>query len=103
MLSLLRTKSVARSIIRSLTTSSESLSIIEKAKQFGATSLVGPYPHRGGFDSCLQGMVIERMDEIAVASLPVIPLLGNSWGTLHGGAVATLIGLVDTFSSHLIA
>ncbi len=88
----------SRTIFRGLSTTTEPMSIIEKAKAHGAQSLVGPFVHRGGFDSCLDGMTIESMDGKAVATLPVVPKLGNSWQTLHGGAVSTLVDVMGTLA-----
>jgi hypothetical protein len=65
-------------------------------------ALVGrPFPSKGGFDACLEGhLVVNEVDggnaasgalPRTVATLVVTDTLANAYGTLHGGAVATLV------------
>ncbi|KAL0477911.1 acyl-coenzyme A thioesterase [Acrasis kona] len=84
---------------RCYSTNAGNLSIIEKANKEGAQSLIGSFTHKNGFDQCLDKMTIDSMDGgIAKATLPISDELGNSYGTLHGGAIATLIDVMGTLA-----
>jgi uncharacterized protein (TIGR00369 family) len=73
---------------------------MEVAKSDGAAALVGPFPTAGLFDACLSGLTITRMDKSgeAEAWLTVTPSVENSWGTLHGGAIATLVDVMGSLA-----
>jgi hypothetical protein len=59
--------------------SSKPMSFIEKAKLLGANAILGAMTHQGGFDSALQGMNIDRIDNgSCAASLVVTPNLANA-------------------------
>lgn len=73
-----------------------------QVQQEGMSALIGrQFPSKGGFDSCLVGALkVCEVDEgsasdgtppRAVASLVVTNSMANAYGTLHGGAVATLV------------
>jgi hypothetical protein len=75
-------------------------SFIAKAKQAeDVECLKGPFPHEDRFDSCLKNMTI---DEIAAGSglvrcsVTVGTELANSFGTMHGGAISTLVDVAGT-------
>lgn len=58
---------------------SKPMSFIEKAKLLGANAILGAMTHQGGFDSALQGMNIDRIDNgTCAASLLVTPNLANA-------------------------
>jgi hypothetical protein len=58
---------------------SKPMSFIEKAKLLGANAILGAMTHQGGFDSALQGMNIDRIDNgTCAASLVVTPNLANA-------------------------
>ena len=75
-------------------------SFIEIAKREGAASLVGPFPTAGAFDSCLDGLQITRMDSSGEVEgwMTVGRAVENSYGTLHGGAIATLVDVMGTLA-----
>lgn len=61
------------------TQASKPMSFIEKAKLLGANAILGAMTHQGGFDSALQGMNIDRIDNgSCAASLVVTPNLANA-------------------------
>ena len=61
------------------TQASKPMSFIEKAKLLGANAILGAMTHQGGFDSALQGMNIDRIDNgTCAASLLVTPNLANA-------------------------
>jgi hypothetical protein len=58
---------------------SKPMSFIEKAKLLGANAILGAMTHQGGFDSALQGMNIDRIDNgSCAASLVVTSNLANA-------------------------
>ena len=77
-------------------------SFIDTAKKLGINALIGKFVTTGtGFDRSFKDMVIERVDSeagVVEIVLPVGPELLNSYGTLHGGASATLVDLVGTLA-----
>ena len=85
---------------------SSELTFIEKAKRDGVASLVGnKFQHRGGFDGCLQELLFESITpdpdtKLAAVTccLPVTPETANTYGTLHGGAVSTIVDVVGTLA-----
>ena len=73
---------------------------VSKTKAMGMNALWGPFSAlSGGFDSCLKGMRVDAVESgRVVASLTVDKALQNSYGTLHGGAVSTIIDVVGTMA-----
>jgi hypothetical protein len=58
---------------------SKPMSFIEKAKLLGANAILGAMTHQGGFDSALQGMNIDRIDNgYCEASVVVTSNLANA-------------------------
>ena len=76
------------------------MGFIQKAKVFGANSLLGAFtslPDR--FDSSFSDLQIEDLGEGSVTCSLVVPKsLQNSYGTIHGGAIATLVDIVGTLA-----
>ena len=77
-----------------------SSSFIEKAKLSGAQSLLGAFTHRTGrFDHCMRGLQIKRIGDGEVeCEIAVDEHLQNAYGTLHGGAISTLVDVVGTLA-----
>jgi len=73
---------------------------VEIVKDQGLESLLGKtLPNRGGFDACLSRLVlVEIQEDLVKCVLPVTPQLSNTYGTLHGGAAATLVDVVGTLA-----
>ena len=63
-------------------------------------SLLGPLdPSPTRYDAAFSGLTVTAISPgIVHATLPVTESLGNSYGTLHGGATATLIDIVGTLA-----
>jgi uncharacterized protein (TIGR00369 family) len=81
--------------------SSKPSSFIELAKLNGAQSLLGPLPvHGGRFDSAFSNLQITKMDPSGdvETTMVVDQKVENSYGTLHGGAIATLVDIVGTLA-----
>ena len=78
----------------------ESTSFIEKAKLSGAQSLLGAFTHLSGrFDHSMRGLQIKRIGDGEVeCEIAVDEHLTNAYGTLHGGAVSTLVDIVGTLA-----
>lgn len=54
---------------------------------------------RTGFDAALQGLhLVDARDGLAVLTLPVGEATVNMVGTLHGGAIATLVDVAGTLA-----
>jgi acyl-coenzyme A thioesterase 13 len=90
-------KLASRSQIRS----TSSLPFIAKAQAQGSTSLLGRFTSSGRYDSCFDGMHVTRIDTVngeAVVELTVDQRHENSYGTLHGGAITTLVDIVGTMA-----
>ena len=76
-------------------------SFIQKARNHGAESLLGPLPTYGRFDTCLDGLEIVSIDSstgIAVARMTIQEKHANAFETLHGGAVCTLVDVLGTLA-----
>ena len=80
-------------------------SFIARAKEAAdASVLLGPFRSAGRFDSCLEdaGMLIESVGNheqpVVTCSLTVNEGLANAFGTMHGGAVSTLVDVVGTLA-----
>jgi acyl-coenzyme A thioesterase PaaI-like protein len=86
----------ARHAIRHFSASPSSF--IDHARTHGVQSLLGPFRFNPGhFDECLKDLHILKLSADGVeCTLKVATRLGNSYGTLHGGAVASLIDVVGT-------
>jgi len=82
--------------------STSAASFIERARHEGGAALVGAFTCRDDrFDAAFRDMVVDAMDPRAGearCSFVVTPALANSWGTLHGGAVATLVDILGTLA-----
>jgi acyl-coenzyme A thioesterase 13 len=65
-----------------------------------SAALLGRFESVGRFDSCFTGMMVTRMDSVgeAEAELIVDSRHENSYGTLHGGAITTLVDIVGTMA-----
>eukprot|EP00939_MAST-03C_sp_MAST-3C-sp1_P000658 g658.t1 len=77
-----------------------STSFIQRAKAAGANALLGTFlTNSGRFDSCLKGMDVEKIESGSVTcSLEVEKHLENAFGTLHGGAISTIVDVVGTLA-----
>ena len=77
-------------------------SFVARAKAANdASVLVGPFSSAGKFDSCLEraGMQCLSIGEGSVAcELRVNEELSNNFGTLHGGAISTIVDVVGTLA-----
>jgi len=76
-------------------------SFIDIARLKGAKSLVGEFNgNPGRFDSCLKGMKIDSIGNNGdvSCSLEVSDAFKNGYGTLHGGAIASIVDVVGTLS-----
>jgi len=76
-------------------------SFIALAKKSGFGALVDcPFPASPRFDSCLAGMVVRSGTRagVVMAELTVSERLSNSYATLHGGGVATLVDVLGTLA-----
>ena len=72
-------------------------SFISKAKAGGAQALLGLLHTGGGFDSALSKMTLTEVEKGHVrAVLPVTSEVSNFYGTLHGGAVSTIVDVIGT-------
>eukprot|EP01051_Picozoa_sp_SAG22_P020523 SAG22_NODE_4181_length_1355_cov_1.110669_1_plen_181_part_00 len=76
------------------------ISFIKRAQEAGsATVLLGPFASAGRFDACLEGMVITKLaGGEAEAELVVTRALTNNYGTLHGGAISTVVDVLGTLA-----
>lgn len=79
---------------------SEPMGFIQKAKAHGANSLLGAYVSlHERFDYAFRGMEIVRIDDGFVrCTITVTDGLLNSYGTLHGGALCTIVDIVGTLA-----
>jgi acyl-coenzyme A thioesterase 13 len=61
--------------------------------------LLGDFTYTAGFDSCLKAMTVTHVSKDGVTcSLPIDQAVLNSYGTLHGAAITTLIDVVGTMA-----
>jgi len=61
------------------------LSFVERCKIGGANALLGMFTSKGGFDKCVEGLVVERISKGTVeCSFVVSKGTSNTYGTLHG-------------------
>eukprot|EP00619_Florenciella_sp_RCC1007_P015151 CAMPEP_0205909462 /NCGR_PEP_ID=MMETSP1325-20131115/3890_1 /ASSEMBLY_ACC=CAM_ASM_000708 /TAXON_ID=236786 /ORGANISM="Florenciella sp., Strain RCC1007" /LENGTH=122 /DNA_ID=CAMNT_0053275753 /DNA_START=1 /DNA_END=369 /DNA_ORIENTATION=- len=55
--------------------------------------------HSGKFDSALRNLTVTSIDTGMVrATLPVTSEVENAYGTLHGGAISTIVDVVGTMA-----
>ena len=75
-------------------------SFIAIAKKHGIAELVGkPFPVSDRFDRALRGLHIDSAENgRAVCSFRVEKELQNSYGTLHGGAISTIVDVMGTLA-----
>jgi acyl-coenzyme A thioesterase 13 len=75
-------------------------SFIARVKTHGVNSILGLFLSSGTrFDRCLEGMRVTAIRQGHVtAELEVTDALQNSYATLHGGAIATIVDVVGTMA-----
>ncbi|EGD78583.1 hypothetical protein PTSG_09275 [Salpingoeca rosetta] len=74
-------------------------SFIQRVAKLGANALLGVFTSSGGFDGAFKELRVVAIKAGSVtATLPVTKPLCNSYGTLHGGAAATLVDIVGTMA-----
>ena len=60
---------------------------------------MGPFQTAGRFDSCLDGMECTHVSNgVVECELTVTEGLTNSYSTLHGGAVSTIVDVMGTMA-----
>jgi acyl-coenzyme A thioesterase 13 len=76
------------------------LPFIARAQALGSASLLGRFSSTHRFDSCFDGMQVTRIDSNGEAEceLKVDHRHENSYGTLHGGAITSLVDIVGTMA-----
>lgn len=76
------------------------MSYITRAKLHGANALLGAYINTGTrFDRVLEGLRVVAIEHgRCVCELPVAEHLLNTYGSLHGGATATIVDVVGTIA-----
>ncbi len=68
-------------------------------REGGVKELLGPFRHKGGFDGCLRDLVVTHAEAGVVrAHVPVGLGLQNSYATLHGGAITTIVDVIGTMA-----
>jgi len=89
-----------RRLSTAVATVPQALSFIQKAAQHGTQSLLGPFHYRAGrFDQAFSSLVVEKLQpDLVVCSLVIDERTANSYGTLHGGAIASLVDIVGTLA-----
>ena len=73
---------------------------IERVKSGGKQAMLGPFATTGlNFDRTMAGLTVTKIGDGAVTcEVPVSAGLTNAYGTLHGGATATLVDIVGTMA-----
>lgn len=80
-------------------TKKENMSFIDRVKVHGANALLGYFTWTNGFDSCIKGLHVEKVEKgQVICRLEVTPNFLNSYGTLHGGAISVLTDIVGTMA-----
>lgn len=77
------------------------VSFIERTKVLGANAMLGLFNMTNRFDSSLEGLEVTRVDTAGGAvhaTLRVTERVANGYGTLHGGAAATIVDVVGTMA-----
>ena len=85
---------------RLLSSSSAPMSFIEKASRHGAQSLLGAFHvNAGRFDDAFTSLHVDEITPTgALCTVEVTERLGNSYGSLHGGAIASLVDIAGTLA-----
>ncbi len=75
-------------------------SFIDVAKKHGANALLGYLANTGDrFDKALRELQVTKIgDGVVTCEMPVNQHVQNAYGTLHGGAQATLVDIVGTLA-----
>lgn len=75
-------------------------SFIDVAKKHGANALLGYLANTGSrFDRNMADLKVVQVGEGMVkCEMPVTEMVQNAYGTLHGGAQATLVDIVGTLA-----
>jgi acyl-coenzyme A thioesterase 13 len=78
----------------------KSNSFIDRVKAYGASAMLGTFVNTGTrFDRVLEGMSVTAIGPGSVTcELDVRDGLQNSYSTLHGGAICTLVDVVGTMA-----
>ncbi|CAK0824628.1 unnamed protein product [Prorocentrum cordatum] len=73
---------------------------IQHAAKGGREALLGPFRSSGKFDALLRGNMecTSVGDGEVTCAVTVTPALQNNWGTMHGGASATLVDVLGTMA-----
>lgn len=81
-------------------TDSSTMTFIQRAKIHGVNALMGMLLTSGKkFDRTMEGLEITKIEAGRVeCSFPVSEGVVNTYGTLHGGAIATLVDVVGTIA-----
>mmetsp|Transcript_49517 Transcript_49517/g.107256 ORF Transcript_49517/g.107256 Transcript_49517/m.107256 type:complete len:175 (+) Transcript_49517:266-790(+) len=78
------------------------LSFIARAKMARShNALIGPFASAGRFDYCLEQAEMQCVHAVpgsVLCKLQVREPLANNFGTLHGGAISTLVDVVGTIA-----
>lgn len=82
-----------------LPVSARCISFIDVAKTKGANALLGKFLSSDRFDRTMDGLTVASMEGNRVTcELEVHDGIANAYGTLHGGAVSTLVDIVGTLA-----
>ena len=76
-------------------------SFIDRTKALGANAMLGFFRATDRFDATLEGLEVTRVDTAGGAvhaTLRVSDRVANTYGTLHGGATATIVDVVGTMA-----
>jgi acyl-coenzyme A thioesterase 13 len=74
-------------------------SFINRVKTLGANAMLGAFQATARFDATMRGLEVTRVAPgVVEARLTVHAGIANVFGTLHGGATATLVDVVGTMA-----
>ena len=77
-------------------------SIVDYCKQYGTDALLGKFPNKPNrYDSIFHDMNIIHIDKqnnTVTCELTVSESMTNSYGTMHGGCIGTLIDVLGTLA-----
>lgn len=80
-------------------TTTTAQSFIERVKASGANALLGVFTATQRFDQTMSGLEVTRISSGVVhAKFMISEAVANSYGTLHGGATATLVDIMGTMA-----
>lgn len=82
-------------------TNTNSMTFIDRVKVYGAQIMLGTLVTSEKFDRTLNGLTVTGIDTTAgtvTCELVVDTGLQNTYGTLHGGAIATIVDVVGTMA-----